>query len=315
MNSVEWNRARLLLSLRLSFLLLPRLLADVKRLPLGDRESWVARGLREGDNECCTMDGAKHVFKNLIFLPLFLALSAQAHSIDQKIEGALESPYTAKIIELILGWGEIDFPPAPETGEPFWIEGIRTKGNSNYIGLRKRIFIHASPVQVLAILEDFSSYPDVFPGVQKVKSLSQDGNETTTSWVRDRPLFFVPKVKYEQTYVSQEIGERSFLRYQLRSGNTVSHSDGVIVVEAVTGGTYVTSYDFFEGNFGLAKFFAENKIWEDTFKGFERADFALKMKAENPDWSPKQIESQADSLLARYPVHLESVHFLGSQAP
>ena len=117
-------------------------------------------------------------------------------------------------------------------------------------------------------------------------------------------------MKYEQTYVVQKLGERVFLRYQLRSGNTISHSDGVIVVEPTTGGTYVTSYDFFEGNFGLARFFAENKIWEDTFKGFERGDFALKIKAENPDWSLSQIKTQVDSMLSQYPVHLESVHFL-----
>ena len=134
------------------------------------------------------------MLNRFVFLLTTFILTAQAdvvtpHSIVQKIEGTIESPYTAKIIELIQGWGDIELPPAQESGESFWIQGIRTRGNPDYIGLRKRIFIHAQPAQVLSILEDFQSYPNVFPGVQEVQVLSQDVNETTTSWIRDRPLF------------------------------------------------------------------------------------------------------------------------------
>jgi uncharacterized membrane protein len=240
------------------------------------------------------------------------AFSGSAHPITAPIEGAAQSVYTDRVIELIRDWKNLSLPSLSESDRSFWIEGIRTEGNSNYIGLRKRVFIHAAPSAILSVLEDFGSYPKIFPGVEQVKVVSQDANRFTTHWVRERPLFLAPKVEYEQTYVTQVDGDRTFLRYQLHSGNSMSHSDGVIVVEPAPGGAYVSSYDFFEGNFGIAKFVAESKIWERTFEGFQKADLALKFKAENPDWSLSQIESKVDAELNANPPKLSRVRFLAS---
>ena len=244
-----------------------------------------------------------------LFLILLASAVADSVGIDQKIDTAKDSVYTPKIIALIQNWPPTDLPSPSDATGAFWIEAIRTAGNSSYIGLRKRIFIRAPMAKVSPILEDFANYPSVHPEVQEVRVTAHEPGRWITSWVRDRPAFFLPKITYEQIYVSQESQGRKVYRYEFKSGSAMNYSDGVIVVEAASEGTYVTSYDFFEGNFGIAKSFAEGKIWKDSLEGYARADYALKIKVENPDWSLKKIQSQVDALIDRFPLHLGQVHY------
>jgi hypothetical protein len=250
--------------------------------------------------------------RSIIFTLVLLVLSGAASNpleLGQTIDGAKDSVYTPKIVELIRSWPPSDLPSPNDSAGPFWLEAIRTAGNSSYIGLRKRIYVHAPLPSVSSALEDFTNYPSVHSEVQEVRVTEHGSNRWVTSWVRDRPAFFMPKIVYEQIYVSQEIEGRKFYRYEFKSGNAMNHSDGVIVLEPATDGTYVTSYDFFEGNFGIAKMFAESKIWKDSLEGYARADYELKIKSENPDWTFKQIQAQTDLLMEQFPFHGDKVRY------
>lgn len=224
--------------------------------------------------------------------------------------GAKDSVYTPKIIELIQNWPPVGLPSPDDTSGPLWLEAIRTEGNSSYIGLRKRMYIHAPMAQVSRIVEDFASYPTIHPEVEEVHVIEHESNLWVIDWIRDRPAFFLPKIIYEQIYISQESEGRKFYRYQLKSGNAINYADGVIVLEPAPEGIYLTSYDFFEGNFGIAKLFAKSKIWRDSLMGYARADYALKIKAENPDWSLKQIQTQVKALMDHFPFHPDQVHYI-----
>jgi hypothetical protein len=245
----------------------------------------------------------------------FLTLSAHAGSlspVEQKIDRAKGSIYTEKMIELVKNWPPSDLPALSGEGTPLWIEAIRTDGNSNYIGLRKRVFIQASLARVSSVLEDFLNYPHVFPKVEAVEVVSRDVNHVTTSWIRSRPAFFLPKVRYIQTYAFEESEGRKIYRYQLQSGNVVNFSDGIIVVEPTHDGVFVSSYDFLEGRFGLAKLFAMGKIWRDTLECFARSDYALKVASENPDWPQERIEKETDAMIDRYPQTLDKLRYLSA---
>ena len=240
--------------------------------------------------------------------------ATSTYSIQDRIEGAKQSNYTSQVLALIQSWPPRDMPVPENEAHPVRIEGIRTPGNSNYIGLRKSVLIHAPVARVEQVFEDFPDYDSVFPGVIKVK-MQKDANRFTTHWERESPAFFIPNIRFEEVFVSEDQGDRRFYRYQLRNGNSVNYADGLVVIEPKAADTLVSSYDFFEGDFGIAKVFAESKIWSDTLESYETSDLALKAKSENPDWKRKQIEASVEQYFKRNPMKLDEVRFFSKLEP
>jgi hypothetical protein len=231
------------------------------------------------------------------------------YPIQDPIPLAKESIYSKKIYKVLKDWPPSYIPKGFDQAHPIWIRAVRTKGNSDYIGVVKKVFIPVALEKVAALMESFEKYKEIFPEVVEVKITERQANYVYTHWERESPAFFVPNIKYDQVYaIDNRSPDRKIYRYQLISGNSVNFSDGLVVLERVQEGTILTAWDFFEGNFGLAKTFAEGHIWKRVMQGTVRADLSFIAKAEHPSWTLKQIEEASKKLMEDQ--SLDSVPFL-----
>ena len=229
--------------------------------------------------------------------------------------GGIHSAYSDSVVQLV----QKELKAEAKSGaSPIDLRCWTTPGRDLYIGLEQRMHIQAPLKTVAGILDDFSLYKDLFPGFSEIHLLSREGKKSFSYWEQPIPLPFVPNVKYEMIYLTEDVGEEGRLyRYQLRKSNTLTASDGFIWIAAdKNGGTRFVEYDFFDAKWGAAKVFGPRKLWLDAIEGMAQSDVAIKLKAENADWPLKKAREQsrkaiaakilADCYESRKPFELES---------
>ena len=161
------------------------------------------------------------------------------------------------------------------------------------------------------VLDDIGHYKDLFPGTIDVRVLagsrrSVPGAPTAsrfdTAWVQRPPISLMPDIRYEMAYLVEKAPARAVYRYKLRSGDKLTASDGLVVVEAIDSTTTeFTEYDFFDGHWGPLPTWL---VWKESLKGAFASDVAIRLKAEQPAWSYLRIAAEADRLTS-----LESKRF------
>lgn len=250
--------------------------------------------------------------KGMVTVIPFFALSGLAialaqpkpYPLDYKMPEHRVSYYSPRIHRLLAQWPPKYVPLKPEGENPIWMKPIRTKGKSNYFGVVKRVSIQAPLAKVAEAIEDFEGSPNLFPEVIRVQKTAEDGNFISTLWEREPPVFFAPRIRYQQSYlIDRSKSSRRLYRYQLKTSDTVNFSDGLIVLEKEgESATRLIAWDFFESDFGIVKTLAEGAIWKRALEGSYKGDITFKAHVEHPDWGRKQLREESDRMLAKFPV-------------
>jgi uncharacterized membrane protein len=222
------------------------------------------------------------------------------HPIEEKLPEARESIYSNRISKVLKKPTSSFFPEKGASDVPLQVIAIRTPEQPLYIGIQKQMVIEAPFAQVTTVIEKFDAYPDFMEGVKSVKVVKQEGNWITTLWERKAPVFFLPNVKYEQMYVIDRSNpDRAIYRYQLKSGDSIQFSDGIIIVEKNGNSTRVTAFDFFSANWGLLGGVASSRIWKESVRTSNLGDLLFKTHAEHPDWKYSQLKKHSEQILRR----------------
>jgi len=236
-----------------------------------------------------------------------LVVSAKllAHSIDEKVEGPA-SFYTGRIIEIIHHWPADRAFCHPDQA-PLGIQalGMRTPNRPYYVGFKKCLRIHATPAEVQAVIDDVGHYVDLFPGAAAVRVVEKEVNETTLEWERKIPVFFVPNIKYQITYLSSPPDpRRRIYRYQFKGGERLLFNDGMQVVESAPDApneTLLTNYEYYEADYSLGLFglkaVSAPDAWKESLRGTYQSLLAIRLKSEHPDWDYPRIEKERDLAL------------------
>ena len=92
-------------------------------------------------------------------------------------------------------------------------------------------------------------------------------------------------------------------RYKLRRSKTLVASDGVAVLESLGSAlTRFTEYGFFETDSSLVP---ASVIWRHAVKGEFLSAVAIKLRAEHPGWSYRQIANESERLALEADRRLE----------
>ena len=237
----------------------------------------------------------------MLGLVLLLTVSGSPHSIGEPMAGP-DSASTGWVLERLKHWAASTSRERTD-GTPLVLECLQTPDQPQTVGVRQEMIIAASLQEVAAVVDDFAHYAQLFPDLIDVHVVrgSQDTNRFLVSWEQHVPVFFIPNVTYETTYlVDSSVSGRISYRYKLKEKGTVKATDGLVVLEAVAPGrTRYTEVDFIEADFGP---FSASTAWQLTVTGLFRSDVALKLKAEHAGWSYEKIRLEADRLLERYPI-------------
>lgn len=246
------------------------------------------------------------LFFGVLFCPWVQARSdnkVTLHRIDEVIPEARQSPYSTKLFKLLKNWPPKLLPRLSHYEKGEWLRGIKTPEKSLYIGHAKEILIQ-SPLAVVAnLIEGFEAYSDFFQDLKGVRVTQRDLNLVSVFYERFSPVFFVPNIKYEQVYIVDRSNKKRIVyRYQLKVGNSLNFTDGLIVLESEGNSTRLSGFDFFDASWGLAGMIAESRIWRESLEGTVKGDFALKFKAEHPNWTFDQITKESEQMLNHFPV-------------
>lgn len=230
------------------------------------------------------------------------------YPVDARAPQTIESHYSPLICNVLKSWPPSDIPePNTETvaaANPLWMRGIHTPGDDGYVGVEKRMLIHAPLAKVSALIKDFERYKDRNPDLKEVRVLARDGNRVTTTWETKSPVFFVPNTKYDLVWTMDDTSaSRAVYRFQLLKSNHLKASDTLLVLDARGDSTLLTTYDFFQLDLGFVGAFATTKkVWKKSFESLYIGDIALKSQLEHPDWDAKRIKKEAETMLDRYPI-------------
>jgi hypothetical protein len=243
--------------------------------------------------------------KSLILILLLLLGSSAfpTEKIDAPLEGPA-SPYTPLVVELIKNWPPKDVDFVKPLPQPVMVRAYRTPGNDFYIGAVQWMKVDAPLDKVETVLDAIDQYQQIFPDYKDIHIASRDDNKLLTSWEQRVPFFLAPNVKYTMVYlVDKSSPTRKIYRYKLGESKDLKVDDGVIVIEADgPNSTRYFEYDFFDANWGLAKTLAPGRIWKDSIGGLVVSDYAIKFKAEHPDWPNSKVLKESEDQLDHYPL-------------
>jgi hypothetical protein len=223
-------------------------------------------------------------------------LEGPVHDLAEDLGGP-PSPYAGLVVEL----ARRTVAPAPlEPDTTLRLTCLSTPGAPRYVGAVQEQLIHAPLDAVRRVIDDVPHYKDLFPGCVGVRVVegSRDGNRFVTAWEQAVPVFFLPSTRYELTYLVSSVGPgRVVYRYRLARDGDLSNSDGVLVLEASgPGETRFTEYDFYDAHWGPLP---TGLVWSESLRGMFLSDVAVKLRAENPDWSYERVATEARAVLDR----------------
>ncbi len=196
--------------------------------------------------------------------------------------GGVSSPYTAKLPGLV----EHHFPPpsGSESAPDLRLFRVNTIGSKFYIGTAVQMSVSASIGQISTVLGAIEQYKNMYSGFVDIRVVDRAQNTYSVFWEKKAPVFFVPNVQYTTAYVVVNLSAtRRIYRYQLKSSNRVTQSDGLLVLDQLTDTkTLVRAYDFYNADWGVATTLAPGRIWNDALSGQVESMLSLKFNAESP---------------------------------
>ena len=226
------------------------------------------------------------------------------YQISAAIEG-IPGPYTPqikRIIENLIVSSKTGVMPTI-TGlnddQFFKIKCYETAGKRFAVGAQQFILINASMAKVELVLDDIGSYKELFGDFKDIHVISNEGNKYLTFWEEHIPLFFVPNVRYQMTYViDKSAPSYRIYRYQLSQSKDIHSSDGFIYVRQLTPSkTLYIEYDFVDANWGALESLAPSRIWKESILGLYQSDLAIKMKAEHQDWENEKVREESEKAM------------------
>lgn len=214
--------------------------------------------------------------------------------------GGPESAYTPLLVKLLEQWPPrtIDFNKIDPA--KVQVRCLETPGKEFFIGIEQAMLVRGELARVERFLEDVDHYKDYFTEFDDIHAVSREENLMTVFWEHNVPFPLVPNTKYETYYVIERSRpERRVYRYKLKEATKDMHTaDGIIVIErAGPQLTRYVEYDFWDGEYGIAKTLAPKRIWRDSVEETYLSDAAIKVKAEHPDWPAKQVVKEAKKLM------------------
>jgi hypothetical protein len=215
--------------------------------------------------------------------------------------GGVPSLYTPILSQLLQSPARLDNTAPPSSSKPLELRCWTTAGDDLYVGVGQSMRIQAPFARVEAILDDIDHYKDLFRDFKDIHVITRDGGLLHTYWEQKVPLFFIPNVKYEMTYlIDASSPDRRIYRYQLSNPSDVKQSDGFIMIHKEDEGfTRYVEYDFFNAEWGAAKVLGKDKLWREAVEGFAVSDQAIKLKAENPTWPSEKVRSESGHFIPK----------------
>ncbi len=235
--------------------------------------------------------------------------SRATHPIGESL-AVIHSPYTDLVKKLAVEWESktafVDlFRDGSSVSSPtVQITGYLTPAKPFYVGVLQNVIIEAPFARVRAVVDNFPGYLGIFDGLIQAKLVSEDGNLFLTEWEEHIGVPFVPNERNQVTYLISDLrsGDRIY-RYGITRSNHLKASDGIIAVEKLSlNRTRYTELDFIEPDLGAAKILGSDSIWRECIEGLLQSDLALKLAAEHPDWSAREVLEKSKSLLKLQPI-------------
>jgi carbon monoxide dehydrogenase subunit G len=205
----------------------------------------------------------------------------------QAFSEGVKTPYTDRVQALVS-----DEKPAPAS---FLLKCWTDPKNDLYMGVEQRLKIHAPLAAVTAVLDAVDEYDELFPGFKKINLVSKSENHFVVHFEQVVPVFFIPNIKYEMLYTELTPNpQKKIYEYQLKTAGTIKSSDGLIILtQNEDNATTYTEYDFFDAEWGAAKFAGKTKLWHDSVEGIYFSDLAIKLKSEDPKLKPQMARELA----------------------
>jgi hypothetical protein len=232
-------------------------------------------------------------------LALSLLSAGPKHPVDENPLPAMTGPQYQSILTAIKDWPKrrLGLATGPSSASVKLV-AYETPGREHAIGIGQFMRVAAPLETVRQVMEDFDHYKDLFFDFKDVHLEERDGNRVVTFWEQSIPIPFVPNTKYATWFYILDGGaDRVFYRYQLKSSNSLTYSDGLMVLERDgPQATIYTEYDFFDASWGIAATFAPARIWRDSLKGIYDSDIAIKLRAEHKDWDYGQVRRESKRL-------------------
>jgi hypothetical protein len=235
-----------------------------------------------------------------------LAKTTPFHPITSKIPGAVESMYTKTVSHLLDNWKETKAFCSVEGREVQHV-ALKTPEKPYYVGFKKCALMDATLANAAAVIDKVESYQQLFPGNKRVDVAKRDGNLLTLEWERIIPVFFVPNIVYQISYLTDKTNpSRVVYRYQLQGGERLTANDGLEVFEKISDKQILfVNYEYYEANYdtGLLgiKAISADQAWRESLDGSFRSVFSIRNKAEHPDWDLEKVKAEAEKELLALP--------------
>jgi len=205
------------------------------------------------------------------------------------------SPYSERLASYFSRKKNSGFHPSAS----FRARALETRNDPLYIGLEQSFTVNAPASKVVAVIEDFGNYPNLFDEVVKAEVTKRSGADRFVLLQEQKiPLPFIPNTKFEMSYctVSPSAKEKYYI-YRVSSGKDLKYDDGMIMIKQLSDTSCaVYELDFIYGNWGALGPIPDSIIWESVVKGMVQANMIIKCRAENPQWGYGACKSEAKKL-------------------
>ncbi len=165
---------------------------------------------------------------------------------------------------------------------------------THFVGVAHGLLIHSGIEKIIAALDDFVGYKDLFEDIEAIEVIDMKTHEVggnkyfKVHTEQNIPVPFMPNAHVTTDYFMTRLSPTLVVyRYQLAKDpkhpnkNDVLHADGVIVIERRTEKeTAFYEVDFLDPNLSGIASLGSSRIWPESVKGFALSDLALRNFAE-----------------------------------
>ena len=242
------------------------------------------------------------LFLGLFAWGIFAENAPPKYPLQSDLDGP-KSVYTPLMKEMARHWPPPGFDEAAVAPDHVQMVCLSTPHSRYSVGVQQSTWIHAPLSVVDSVMNQIGGLKDIFPGFKHIDLVSQDANQMLIFYEQIVPVFFLPNVKYQITYLGDHSDpHRYFYRYQLKKAGDLNWADGFIVVEDHGNETFYSEYDFGDANYGILKILGANALWKDAVEELYVALAGLKLHIENPTWDSKEIAERAQAMLDHFPL-------------
>lgn len=157
--------------------------------------------------------------------------------------------------------------------------------HSDVIGVAHGLVIHATAASVIAVLDDYDHYKDLFEDTVYVHT-SPIPNGLRESWEQKAPAVFLPNTRFVvNTFIHDDMPKRKIWHSRLVSSNQLLGNDVFVAVYPLDKDrSYYWEVDFINAKWGILSSIALSSIWSGGVSATAVSDLAIKYRAENPAW-------------------------------